>query len=92
MELAGSVISNGVAFRVVRYEAGTSGRLHRTNSMDFAVILSGSVELELDEGVRIALSAGDVLVQRGTIHNWVNNSSEPCTIAFVILHANEDRQ
>jgi quercetin dioxygenase-like cupin family protein len=83
----GTTMPNGAVFRVVRYEAGTAGRMHRTNSMDYAVILSGSIVLELDDGAEVSLHATDVLVQRGTIHNWVNRGTEPCTIAFVLIDA-----
>jgi len=86
-DISGSTISNGAVFRVVRYEAGTSGRMHRTQSMDCAVVLNGSIALELDDGAEVTLNAGDVLVQRGTLHNWINRGSEPCTIAFVLLDA-----
>ena len=55
--------------------------------MDYAVILSGSIVLELDDGAEVELHAGDVLVQRGTIHNWINRGAEPCTIAFVLIDA-----
>jgi quercetin dioxygenase-like cupin family protein len=83
----GSTIANGAAFRVVRYEPGAAGRMHRTRSLDYAIVLSGNIVLELDDGAEVALAAGDVLVQRGTIHNWINRGSEPCTIAFVLLDA-----
>jgi hypothetical protein len=43
--------------------------------------------LELDDGVLVKLKAGDVLVQRGTIHNWVNRGTEDCVIAFVLISA-----
>jgi quercetin dioxygenase-like cupin family protein len=89
-DVSGSTVPNGAVFRVVRYEAGTSGRMHRTRSMDCGVVLSGIIELELDDGAEVTLGAGDVLVQRGTIHNWINRGSEPCTIAFVLLDAEAD--
>jgi quercetin dioxygenase-like cupin family protein len=86
----GATIRSGAVFRVVRYEGGTAGQMHRTRSLDYAVILSGSIVLALDNGAEVTLEAGDVLVQRGTNHNWVNRSSEPCTIAFVLLEALAD--
>lgn len=49
-------------------------RNHRSDSIDYAVVLSGEIDMELDEQV-VAQRAGDVLVQRGTIHNWVNRST-----------------
>ena len=45
------------------------------------------VEMELDDKAVVKLKAGDVLVQRGTIHNWVNRGSEACVIAFVLISA-----
>ena len=84
---AGTTLPNGAIFRVVRYEPGAVGRMHRTRTLDYGVVLSGSIVLELDDGVTVALQAGDVLVQRGTIHNWINRGAEPCTIAFVLIDA-----
>ena len=63
-----------------------SPRNHRTDSIDFAVVMSGEIDMELDDEV-VHLKAGDVMVQRGTIHNWINNGSVPCVIAFVLIDA-----
>jgi mannose-6-phosphate isomerase-like protein (cupin superfamily) len=48
--------------------------------------MSGEIEMELDDSV-VHLKVSDVLVQRGTIHNWINRGSEPCVIAFVLIDA-----
>jgi mannose-6-phosphate isomerase-like protein (cupin superfamily) len=77
---------NGTVFRVISFAAGNAGRMHRTNSIDYLVVVSGSIDMEMDDTV-VHLEAGDVMVQRGTIHNWVNNGSEPCVIAFVLIDA-----
>jgi quercetin dioxygenase-like cupin family protein len=82
---AGTTVPNGAVFRIVRYEAGAIGHMHRTQSLDYGVVLSGAIVLELDDGAQVALAAGDVLVQRGTIHNWINRGAEPCIIAFVLV-------
>ena len=74
-------------FRVVRYQPGVVPRNHRTDSIDYAVIISGAIDMELDDGVMVKLKAGDVLVQRGTIHNWINRGTEDCVIAFVLISA-----
>lgn len=76
---------NGTVFRVVRYEPGVAPRNHRTDSIDYAVVISGEIEMELDDGVIVNLKAGDLLVQRGTIHNWVNRTKDVCVIAFVLI-------
>jgi mannose-6-phosphate isomerase-like protein (cupin superfamily) len=49
--------------------------------------MSGSIELELDDET-VQLGAGDVLVQRGTIHNWRNGGHEPCVMAYILVGAN----
>jgi quercetin dioxygenase-like cupin family protein len=80
-------LTEGSVFRIVEYGPGVAPRNHRTDSLDYAVVLSGSIEMELDDGLRVTLRQGDVLVQRGTIHNWVNPGPEPCRIAFVLIGA-----
>jgi quercetin dioxygenase-like cupin family protein len=82
-----TTLANGAIFRVVRYAAGMTGRMHRTRTLDYGVVLGGSIVLVLDDAAEVTLHAGDVLVQRGTIHNWVNRGTEPCTIAFVLVDA-----
>ena len=82
-----TTVENGTVFRVVRYEPGVTPRNHRTDSIDYAVVISGEIEMELDDSVVAKLKAGDVLVQRGTIHNWVNRGTEACVIAFVLISA-----
>ena len=77
---------NGTVFRIVEYRPGVAPRNHRTESIDYAVVLAGGIDMEL-EGETVQLRAGDVLVQRGTVHNWVNRGAEPCVIAFVLVAA-----
>jgi hypothetical protein len=80
-------LDQGSIFRIVEYGPGVAPRNHRTNSLDYAVVLSGEIDMELDDGLVVHLSAGDVLVQRATIHNWVNRGAAPCRIAFVLIGA-----
>jgi mannose-6-phosphate isomerase-like protein (cupin superfamily) len=79
-----TTIDNGTVFRVVSFGPGVSPRNHRTDSIDYAVVISGEIDMELDIG-SVHLKAGDVLVQRGTIHNWVNKGTAPCVIAFTLI-------
>ena len=83
----GITVENGTIFRIVEFLPGNAPRNHRTNSIDYAVVLTGEIDMELDDGVSVHLKAGDVLVQRGTIHNWINRGSQPCAIAFVLIDA-----
>jgi mannose-6-phosphate isomerase-like protein (cupin superfamily) len=60
--------------------------MHRTETVDFAIVLEGSITMMLDHE-DVALSAGDVVIQRGTNHAWSNRGSTPCRIAFVLVSA-----
>jgi quercetin dioxygenase-like cupin family protein len=82
----GTTLPNGSVFRVVSFGPGVAPRNHRTDSIDYAVVISGEIDMELD-GTSVHLKAGDVLVQRGTIHNWVNKGTSPCVIAFALIDA-----
>jgi mannose-6-phosphate isomerase-like protein (cupin superfamily) len=62
--------------------------MHRTRSIDYAVVISGEIDMLLDDS-EVHLNAGDVLVQRGTNHAWVNRGKESCRIAFVLIDAEE---
>ena len=82
----GTTLDNGTVFRILELAPGVTPRNHRTDSIDYAIVMSGEVDMELDD-TKVHLKAGDVLVQRGTIHNWVNRGTEPCVIAFVLIAA-----
>lgn len=61
--------------------------MHRTDTIDFNLIVSGEVWLELDDGVEVQLKAGDCVVQNGARHRWRNPSSEPCIMAVAQIGA-----
>ena len=58
----------------------------RTDSIIYAVVMSDEIDMEMADTV-VHLKAGDVLVQRGTSHNWVNKGTEPCVMAFVLINS-----
>jgi naringenin degradation protein FdeH len=60
--------------------------MHKTATIDYALVLSGEIHAVLDEGETL-LRAGDVLVQRGTNHAWSNRSGAPCLVAFILISA-----
>ena len=82
----GTTLPGGTVFRVVEFSPGVASRNHRTDSIDYAVVLSGKIDMPLDDQM-VTLKAGDFLVQRGTVHNWVNRYDEPCVICFVLIDA-----
>ena len=76
-------------------EMGLSGQsgsthpgMHKTRSIDYAVVMEGEIDMVLDE-CEVHLAAGDVLVQQGTNHAWINRGERPCRIAFVLIDAAE---
>jgi mannose-6-phosphate isomerase-like protein (cupin superfamily) len=62
--------------------------MHRTRTLDYAIIMSGEIDMLLDEG-EVHLKAGDVLVQQATNHAWVNRSGKPCRVAFILMDSQE---
>ena len=60
--------------------------MHRTESIDYAIVLSGEIDMLLDES-EVHLKAGDVVIQQGTFHAWANRGTVPCAIAFVLIGA-----
>ena len=60
--------------------------MHATYSVDYAIVLEGEIDMLLDD-TEVHLSAGDIMVQQGTNHAWVNRSDRPCKIAFVLIDA-----
>jgi len=62
--------------------------MHRTRSVDYAVILSGEIDMMLDDSV-VHLKPGDVVVQQATNHAWINRGTQPCRILFVLMDAKQ---
>jgi quercetin dioxygenase-like cupin family protein len=85
---AGTTLKGGSVIRVVDILPNASSPMHRTNSIDYGIIISGTIELELENQEIKTLTQGDIIVQRGTIHKWRNPSNdEICRIVFVLTEA-----
>jgi quercetin dioxygenase-like cupin family protein len=83
---AGTTLPDGTIFRVIEFAPGVAARNHRTDSIDYITVISGEIDMELDDS-SVHLQAGDVMVQRGTIHNWVNRGPAPCVLSVVLIDA-----
>jgi quercetin dioxygenase-like cupin family protein len=84
----GLTLPGGSVLRVVELLPGTRSAMHRTNSLDYGIVLTGTVELELDDAAVTLIEAGSIVIQRGTMHAWRNPSAHrPARIAFVLLDA-----
>ncbi len=85
---AGLTLHQGSVIRIVDMLPGGTSPMHRSSSIDYGIVLAGTVELELDDGAVTTASAGDIIIQRGTIHLWRNPSADTvCRIAFVLIEA-----
>lgn len=85
---AGLTLRGGSVIRVTDTPPGCQSPMHRTNSLDYGIVLAGELELELDDGVKTLLGPGDIVVQRGTIHRWRNPSqTTTCRVVFVLTEA-----
>lgn len=81
-------LPGGSVLRVVDMLPGKSAPMHRTSSLDYGIVLSGEIELVLDDGASTLVKAGGIIIQRGTIHSWYNPSADvPARIVFVLLDA-----
>ena len=78
----------GTVVRVVEFAPGAPKFMHRTETLDYGIVLSGECDLELDDGEMLRVRQGDIVVQRGTMHAWVNNGTQPCVFVFVLIDAN----
>lgn len=85
---ARTTLNGGSVIRVVDMLPNASSPMHRTSSIDYGIVMSGTIELELENQAIKTLTQGDIIVQRGTIHRWKNpSSSEICRIVFVLTEA-----
>jgi hypothetical protein len=86
-----AAMGGSVAIDETAKAANTGGpvrhaHMHRTRSIDYAIVLSGEIWAVMDEG-ETKMVAGDVMIQRGTNHAWANRSNTPCVVAFVLIDA-----
>ncbi|MBV9829333.1 MAG: cupin domain-containing protein [Alphaproteobacteria bacterium] len=77
----------GSVVRITEFAPGAPKFMHRTETLDYAILLKGQCDLELDDGELVHLTEGDIVVQRGTMHAWVNTGNAPCVFAFILLDA-----
>ncbi|KAM0436304.1 hypothetical protein ACHAQK_007878 [Fusarium lateritium] len=81
----GLVNKNGTVCRIVDFAPGFDCMMHRTQSLDYGIVLEGEIELVLDSGETQMMRRGDVAVQRGTMHAWRNPSTtEWARMIFVL--------
>jgi quercetin dioxygenase-like cupin family protein len=78
--------AGGTRFTINDIPPGARGATHRTETLDYVIVLSGELDMEMD-GSMVTLRAGDVMVQRGTNHAWINRGADYARVAFVLIDA-----
>jgi quercetin dioxygenase-like cupin family protein len=77
--------ADGVMVRFTEMAPGAESPMHRTATVDVGVVLEGETWLLLDDGSETRVGPGDAVVQRGTMHQWVNRSDRPVRMLFVLI-------
>lgn len=77
---------NGTRFIVMEFDPGAQGAMHRTETIDYISCLEGEIEMDMDDS-KVILRAGDVMVQRGTNHAWMNRSKARARLSIVLVDA-----
>src|ERR1700730_2435732 len=78
--------ANGTRFAVIDFPPGNQPRMHRTDTIDYVIVLEGEIEMDMDDST-VKMKTGDVMVQRGTNHAWANRSNRRARAAFVLIDA-----
>jgi Cupin domain len=79
----------GKAAHIGEVGCGRHANFHRTQTIDYGIVLDGQITLLVDEG-ETTLYPGDICIQRGTNHGWVNRGTKPCRIAFILIDGKWD--
>ena len=79
--------NGGAVFRILELMPGTPPHMHKTETIDYIVVLAGTLNMLLDDGTELAMKSHDVMIQRATVHGWANRGSEPCRFATVVIDA-----
>ena len=77
----------GAVFRILELAPGTAPHMHKTETVDYIVMLAGSVTMLLDDGVEVTMQPHDVMIQRATVHGWANRGVAPARFATVVIDA-----
>jgi quercetin dioxygenase-like cupin family protein len=78
--------AHGTRFTVIDFPPGNTPHMHRTETIDYVLVLDGEIEMDMDQST-VKMKAGDIMVQRGTNHAWANRSNARARVAFVLIDA-----
>ncbi len=78
--------ARGTRFTVTDFPPGSTPAMHRTETIDYVIVMEGEIDMDMDDST-VTMRRGDIMVQRGTNHSWVNRSDKPARVAFVLIDA-----
>jgi quercetin dioxygenase-like cupin family protein len=81
----------GAVFRILELGPGTAPHMHKTETIDYIVVLQGELTMTLEDGSAVTMKPRDTMVQRATVHGWANRSDKPCRFATVVIDATTKR-
>lgn len=81
----GLTLKGGSVLRLVDHAPGSRSPMHRTQSVDYGILVEGRLDMELDSGEVVNLRQGDVVIQNGSNHMWVNSYDAPARMVFILL-------
>mgnify|MGYP003329076266 CR=1 FL=1 len=76
----------GTRFCVIDFPPGNHPGMHRTETVDYVIVLEGEIEMDMDDST-VKLKQGDIMIQRGTNHAWANRGTKRARVAFVLVDA-----
>ena len=83
--------NGGAVFRLLELAPGAAPHMHKTATIDYIVVTEGELTMLLEDGTELLLKPRDVMIQRATVHGWVNRSDRPCRFATVVIDAARNR-
>ena len=81
----------GTMLKVLELSPGTKPLMHKTETLDYVIVIEGEVYMLLDDCAEVHMRAGDLMIQRATLHGWANRSDKPCRIAFVLVSTKQSQ-
>jgi quercetin dioxygenase-like cupin family protein len=76
---------NGTVLRILQLVPHKPAFMHRTDTVDYCIVLEGECFMKMDDDAEVALKQGDILIQKGTWHGWENRSDKTCRLAFILI-------
>ncbi len=82
--------TGGTRFCIIDFQPGNEAHMHRTDTIDYVICMLGEIDMNMDDST-VHMKTGDIMIQRGTNHAWVNRGAELARLAFVLVDGKPKR-